>query len=95
MWLHLILVILTQSWSVRNNPLVTLTNYLTTKTERGCEGQVVHITCGPGNKVTTITLSLSQLNILTLYSPALNTVRLGWQSGRVRSLWRRRRGSEV
>ena len=63
MWVHLILVMLTQSWSVRNNPLVTLTNYLTTKTERGCEGEVVHITCGPGNKVTPLSLSLSHLNI--------------------------------
>ena len=82
MWVHLILVMLTQSWSVRNNPLVTLTNYLTTKTERGCEGEVVHITCGPGNKVTPLSLSLSQLNI-ELFTPQLSiqSVLLGSQAG--------------
>lgn len=82
MWLHLILALLTQSWTVRNNPLVTLTNYLTTKTERGCEGEVVHITCGPGNKVTTLSLRLSQLTIL-LFPPQLSiqSVLVGSQAG--------------
>ena len=73
-WLHLSLVLLAQCLAVRTgNPLVTLTNYLTTKTERGCRGELVHITCPPGNKVTTVSVSHREISHSALlrsqYSP--------------------------
>ena len=47
----LCLILLTQGRPVRTNPLQTLTNYLTILTERGCQGEVIHLTCETGNKV--------------------------------------------
>ena len=52
MWLHLILVLLTQCCTVMLNQ----TDYLTTKTERGYEGEVVRLTCGPGGIVTILSV---------------------------------------
>ena len=45
------LLLLTQGWPVRSDPLQTLNNYLTVLTERGFRGEVIHITCEAGNKV--------------------------------------------
>ena len=56
MWLHLILVVMTQCCTaMRDNLGQTLAGYLTTRTERGYEGEEVEMTCDPGNKVTTQT----------------------------------------
>ena len=73
MWLHLIVLLVTQCSSraaVRNNPLLTLTNSLTTNTERGWRGEVVHITCRPGNKVTTLSVSPSSILISLSFLPS-------------------------
>ena len=74
MWLHLIVLLVTQCSSraaVRNNPLLTLTNSLTTNTERGWRGEVVHITCRPGNKVTTLSVSPSSI-LISLFPAQLS-----------------------
>ena len=42
---------MTQYRVVRNNPLETLTNYLTVEKINGCEGDIVNLACHSGNKV--------------------------------------------
>ena len=87
MRLHLILLmVLSQCWSVRTSnplvsPLVSLTNYLHTKTERGCQGEVVHITCGPGNKVTAQSLTRSKISNSFLSQISIQSVLVGSQPG--------------
>ena len=53
MWLHIIVVILTQCCStVKNSYWRNMANYLAIKTERRSEGEMFHIACDPKNKVT-------------------------------------------
>ena len=60
MWQHLILVVMTQCCTaMRDNLGQTLAGYLTTRTERGFEGEDVYMTCRPGNRVTRHTTSQS------------------------------------
>ena len=83
--LVLCLILLTQGWSVRTNPLQTLTNFLTILTERGCQGEVIHLTCETGNKVG------QYIRPGTIFHPscsALNPVRVHWQWSGVRVLSR-------
>ena len=83
--LVLCLILLTQGRPVRTNPLQTLTNYLTILTERGCQGEVIHLTCETGNKVG------QYIRPGTIFHPscsALNPVRVHWQWSGVRVLSR-------